>query len=95
MAQDILGYFDETTGSVEKIEAMKMQGSADEEESKARDGDVPDPEDMPALIECLPAAIERFFAAIEPLLKAIKHLPAAIENIPEVLKNVPAAAEVA
>ena len=83
VARVILGYFDEVTLNVEEIEAMETQGSADKEESElARDGDVPELEDMPALVERLPAVDEQLPTAIER---------AAIEDA---FQNVPAAAKV-
>jgi hypothetical protein len=82
VAQEILGYFNGTTGSVEEIEAMEMQGSADKEESKsARDGDILEPEDMPVPIKHPPAAIE--------------DVPGLLKNVSGLLENASAAVKVA
>ena len=75
MAQVISGYFDGAMQSVEEIEAMETQGSADEEESElARDGDVSEPKDMPVFVECLTAAI--------------RNVPGVFENVPAAAKVV-------
>src|SRR6202522_152248 len=84
----ILGYFDEAMGSVEDIEAIEMQGSAESE--LARDKDVREPKNMPVPDEHLPTAIEDVPGVLGNVPAAPEIALESDENELAVSKDIPA-----